>query len=526
MGDNVDERAIFVKGPVVIFKWRNEPGWPVEYASPNASEVFGYSDADFLCGRVAYGDLVVAEDIERVGQEVTAAIASDSATFVHEPYRVRHRDGTVRWLYDFTHVVRDADRATHFLGYVIDITSRITAEQEKRELEHRLLHTQKLESLGILAGGVAHDFNNLLTGIIGYASFARSRSAPSRETLLGNLDQIERLALRAADLTRQLLAYSGKGSFVLEPVDLGHVLDDLSGMLDVVLSRKATLKWRLAADLPGVMADRAQMQQVVMNLLTNASEALGDESGTITLGTSVLECSAEFLAEAFGANDLAPGRYVSLEVADTGSGMTKEVTERLFDPFFTTKLAGRGLGMSAVLGIVRGHTGAIRVQSEPGEGTKFQIILPASDRKAAVIGPSVARSQWRGEGTILIADDEPALRALVAQIVKTLGFATLEAADGKAALDLYRANASKVTLVLLDITMPVMSGGHALLELRKLNPTLPVVLTSGYREQDALVSIAAGGPTSFLQKPYALEDIERVLRAALETDGSREVSPG
>jgi PAS domain S-box-containing protein len=513
----LDERAIFLMGPVVVFQWRNEPGWPVEYASANASEVFGYTAEELVRGDVSYGSLIVGDDGDRVTAEVGAAVASGAATFVHRPYRVRHRDGSVRWLYDSARVVRGDDGQVQcFLGYVIDITAHVRAEEEKRELERRLLHAQKLESLGVLAGGVAHDFNNLLAGILGQASLARRELGSTSGHLAESIDQIERLALRAADLTRQLLAYSGKGRFVVEPVDVGELVRDMASMLEVVISKKAALRLLLAPELPAVMADRTQLQQVIMNLITNASEALGEEAGSITIRTAVETCTSAYLEEAFGVKGLASGPYVSLEVSDTGVGMTPEVLGKLFDPFFTTKAAGRGLGMSAVLGIVRGHGGAIRVYSELGKGTSFRLLFPASDLPAVRAPRRAPADGWRGEGTVLVVDDEDEVRSVTATICERLGFRTARASHGGEALELFAQHRDAIVLVILDMTMPVMGGEETLRALRREAPDLPIVMTSGFNEQDAINRLAGRKLTGFLQKPFRVEDVEAALRTALE----------
>jgi PAS domain S-box-containing protein len=377
----LDERAIFVRGPVVVFRWRNAPGWPVEYATPNVREVFGYSAEEFVRGDVAYGSLVVDEDAERVGREVAENSASGSASFVHEPYRIRDRSGGVHWLYDFTHILRDeGGQVTHYLGYVVDITERMHAEEQARELDRRLLHAQKLESLGLLAGGVAHDFNNLLAGILGQAGLARRKLRTSPEQADEALAQIEQLVRRASDFTKQLLAYAGKGTAVAEPVALGELVDELRGMVQVMLPSGATLDIRCEDELPRVLADRAQLQQVVMNLLTNAVDAVGERGGRIQVRLRDVE-------HLEGIDGIPRGHFVELEVTDDGVGMDDAVLARLFDPFFTTKASGRGLGMSAVQGIVRAHGGHIHVASTPGEGTVFRVLWPAVAREAAAAQP-------------------------------------------------------------------------------------------------------------------------------------------
>lgn len=360
---NWDERELFERGPVVVFRWKNQDGWPVANVSPNAQEVFGFSPEQFLTGEVMYAALVHPDDLTRVWGEVTEGSTQES--FVHEPYRIKHADGGIRWLHDVTYVIRPNpdEEPTFFLGYVVDITKQIEAEAQRHALELKLLHTQKLESLGLFASGVAHDFNNFLTGILGEAELARlSLSSPDKDVEMG-LDNIITLATRAAELTQQLLTYAGERHHPFQPVHLDAVVEEVIKMLGTVISRHATLDLQLA-DVPTIQADRTQMTQVVMNLLTNASDALEGLPGRIRVEVS--------------PTTLRGHSAVQLRVSDTGCGMNEDIRSRLFDPFFTTKETGRGLGMSAVLGIVRAHLGEIYVESVPGQGSLFVLTFPAT----------------------------------------------------------------------------------------------------------------------------------------------------
>ncbi|MBL8679329.1 MAG: PAS domain-containing protein [Myxococcales bacterium] len=517
--DGADERAMFGQGPVVVFRWRNADGWPVDYVSSNVRDVLGYSPDEFVSGAVSYASLVHEADLPRVASEVTRASEAPVTSFEHEPYRVRRRDGQQRWFYDFTNVVRDErGRATHFDGYIIDITRWVHAEAEKQELERRLLHAQKLESLGVLAGGVAHDFNNLLTAILGQVGIVR-RELDRRDVELAKVrhgvEQIDSIGKRAADLTRQLLAYSGRGSRVVEPVHLGALVREMASILDVARSKKATLHQQLSDDTPLIVADRSQMQQVVLNLLTNASEALGDKPGTITVRTSRAHFTARDLRERLDdSSDFAEGTYAVLEVEDTGVGMTEEQQRRLFEPFFTTKFAGRGLGLSAVLGIVRAHRGAIRTRSTVGRGTSFFLAFPAADVERVSHPPPLASPPLRGSGAILVADDESFVRRTLASVLGAQGFVVIEADNGAEAIARYREQRDSIVLAILDMTMPELSGVEVLRALRAIDPTLRVVLSSGY--SDVAANLFDEQPTAFLQKPYTLEELEAVLRSVID----------
>jgi two-component system cell cycle sensor histidine kinase/response regulator CckA len=366
------ELEIFARGPVVVFRWQNLPGWPVEYVSPNADEVFGYSADQFLRGDAVYAELIHPEDIERVSAEVAEGAASAEGTFVHKPYRITRADGSTRWLYDMTHVIRDNNdtEPTHFLGYVVDITKQIDAENQHHALELKLLQTQKLESLGILASGVAHDFNNFLTGILGEIDLIRFELGAEPTTISRRITGIETLAVQAAELTKQLLTYSGARQNPPQLVKLDDLVREVVSMLGTVIASNATVELNLDA-VQSIVVDRTQVIQVVMNLLTNASEALEGKPGRIVIRLSEID-------------GLKPHRRsICLTVEDTGCGMSKEIQSRLFDPFFTTKSSGRGLGMSAVQGILRAHGGEIHVESVPNEGTKFLVCLPTDTPKPA-----------------------------------------------------------------------------------------------------------------------------------------------
>jgi PAS domain S-box-containing protein len=383
-------------------------------------------------------------------------------------------------------------------------------------------HVQKLESIGVLAGGIAHDFNNLLHVVLGNADIALNQlpqGAAAREPL----EEVVRATLRAADLTRQLLAYSGKGALVIRHLDLSSEVREMATLLRTAISKQAMLAWELAPDLPAVSADPTQVRQIVMNLITNASDALGDKGGTITLRTGVLR-SDELDDNRFDrprlaeAGDPAPGHYVYLEIADTGTGMTPDTLNRIFDPFFTTKFTGRGLGLAAIMGIVRAHKGHIRIRTAPGQGTSFRVLfppVPGPVRKEEE--PSTIRSGWQGSGTILVVDDEVGVREVAERMLQEIGFSTISAQDGRQALAILEQNGKRVTGVLLDVSMPHMGGQETLVRLRDIHPDLPVIMMSGYTEQAVAEQLGESPEsTGFLQKPFVAEDLVTAFRRFAE----------
>jgi PAS domain S-box-containing protein len=385
-------------------------------------------------------------------------------------------------------------------------------------------HVQKLESIGVLAGGIAHDFNNLLHVVLGNADIALSR-LPARSPAREPLQEVVRATIQAADLTRQMLAYSGKGAFVVRHLDLSQEVREMGTLLRTALSKQASLVWELAPDAPAVNADATQVRQIVMNLITNASDALGDTGGTITLRTGVVR-REELTDPGFGLPveeddppSAADQTYVYLEVTDTGAGMSPDTLQRIFDPFFSTKFAGRGLGLAAVMGIVRSHRGLIRIRTDPGQGTMFRVLFPAvSGDVREPEQTSTARSNWRGTGTVLIVEDEAGVREVAQQMLQDFGFATLLAVDGRDGLEQMDRAGTAVTAVLLDLSMPRMGGQETFRRLREHSPGLPIVVMSGYTEESVAEEFlqAGSGPTAFLQKPFLAEDLVGALRKVLE----------
>ena len=401
-----------------------------------------------------------------------------------------------------------------FFAIVRDITDRKLAEEERRKLEGHIQQAQKLESLGILAGGVAHDFNNILTGLLGNADLALMElpaHSPVRQYIL----DIQEASRRAADLTNQMLAYSGKGRFVVEEIDVNALMRDMSGLFSSAISRKANLKYELRARLPGVRADATQLRQIALNLVTNAADAIDGGAGEIRLSTDVVDWTAESTDSGQLVESLPDGRYVVLEVNDNGVGMNAETQARVFEPFFTTKFTGRGLGLAAVQGIVRGHGGAIFVDSEEGRGTTFRVLLPALSRAAAEAhGSGNSVEAWRGRGTILLVDDEEAVRKVATRMLERLGFSVLAAPGGQEAIDLFQEQHAEIACVILDLKMPQVGGEEVYAEIRKLSD-VPVILSSGFGESESTKQFKHLGLAAFLQKPYELAALSRTLRATL-----------
>jgi two-component system cell cycle sensor histidine kinase/response regulator CckA len=449
------------------------------------------------------------------GELVTAVLTAEPS--------VGERHGTARELRIKTHQGEhrcmlasleriDLDGVDCTLAILFDLTERKQAEEQRLEMERRMLHVQKLESLGVMAGGVAHDFNNILVAILGHADMAIEDlppTSPACESLFG----IKQAAMRAAELSQQILAYSGRGKYTVGAVNLNDIVTELTRLLAATMSKRARLELVLAESLPAIEGDATQLRQVAMNLITNASEALGEQDGDITVTTGCCNCAQDYLERLAPAAQLAAGDYVFLEVRDSGCGMDAATIARVFEPFFTTKFTGRGLGMAAVLGIVKSHGGAVSIDSKPGVGTVFRVVLPARKGTLVADGPSPCPEDWKGSGRVLLVDDEEMVRKVGGRMLRSLGFEVEEVRDGLEALARYAA--ASFDCVVLDLTMPLMDGAQTLLGLRSLDPTVTVVLSSGYAEAELSRRFAGEGDLAFIQKPYSLTALRRSMQEAM-----------
>jgi PAS domain S-box-containing protein len=440
-----------------------------------------------------WASLVHVDDLTRVLEAWTGAFERREG--FSSDFRLLRHDGEYRWI--ACRATARFDNGARFAGMIgsnVDIT-------DMKQTEERLRHAAKLESLGILAGGIAHDFNNLLTGIMGNASLIledlppESRSAPFAENIV-------QASETAAQLTRQMLAYSGKGRFVLERLDLSKEVRDITPLIEASIPRMVSLRLHMARMLPLIEADPAQIQQLVMNLVINGAEAIGEAGGgSVTVATEISDIDAAGSSAMLSGFSVPAGRYVTLRVRDTGCGMDQQTRLRIFDPFFTTKFTGRGLGLAAVSGIVRGHRAGLALDSEPGRGTEFLVYFPISVSEGGEEREEMQALAHPGSGAILIVDDEPVVSRTARLTLQRYGYTVLTAQNGQDAVDLFRAVASEIDLVLLDMTLPAMPGEAVFRELRAIRPSVRVLATSGYSELEAF-SRFGEEIDGFIQKPY------------------------
>ncbi len=481
----------------------------ISYVNRRFVTVFGYQPEEIRTVahwmlRAYPDELTRLSATTRWGEALACSKASNSPVPPNE-YTITCNDGTEKFV-----EISGMPIENSLLVVFHDITERKIAEAEQVTMQRQLLHTQKLESLGVLAGGIAHDFNNILTAILGNAELAMIRVGKD-SPVQANLRNIEKASSRAADLARQMLAYSGKGKFVVEQINLNNLLQDMLDMLEVSLSKKAVLHFNLQPHLPPIEADATQLRQVIMNLTINASEALGDNCGAINITTGCIDSYNNYMKDIWQDENIEEGYYVFLEIADTGCGMSQETVTRLFDPFFTTKFTGRGLGMAVVLGIIRGHKGTIKVYSEPFKGTTFKILLPTTNKPPEKTAADIPGRIWHGTGTVLLVDDEESVRGTGMAMLQELGFTTITAENGRQAIDKFNRHPG-IECVILDLTMPLMDGAECFRELRQINPHIRIIISSGYNELEVTTKFAGAGLTGFIQKPYRLSALREALQ--------------
>ncbi len=412
----------------------------------------------------------------------------------------------------------EASGAPHLLLLARDTTEQRRAEGALRESEELLRRSQLLEGLGTLAGGIAHDFNNLLAGIMGNTGIVLEDLPPASEDARC-LRAVMDSSRQAAELCRQMLTYSGKARLIVEPLSLARVVQGMADILSASVSKKASLNVACATPLHAIAADASQIRQVILNLVVNASEALGDKSGTIDVQVGETQCSQADLDRLLPCDERKPGTFVFLRVRDNGSGMDADTRARLFEPFYTTKFTGRGLGMATVLGIVRGHRGGLSVESQPGQGTTITVFLPASEDAATLDVPQgPAAPALRGHGTVLLVDDDAVVCRAAAAMLERMGFSVLAVTSAQQAIAAFQAHDAEIRLALLDLSMPVMGGEETLAELRRLGLRAPVLFCSGHGEAHLKAKAAQAGVAGYLAKPFDSDQLAQAVRCALEPE--------
>jgi two-component system, cell cycle sensor histidine kinase and response regulator CckA len=481
------------------------------YANPRLQQIVEQHEATLMTH--GFASRIHPDDVS-----VTRAwlgVSGDANDFRGE-FRLVMEDGAERFVLAHSAAIRDQSGAiVGRVGTLDDITEARQAADSRRALEQKMLRAQKLESLEVLAGGIAHDFNNLLVGVLGNASLALLDLEPDAPAYAPVTD-IQRAAHRASDLTRQMLAYSGRGQFIVEPVDLSELVAEMGSLLRTVLSRDAVISFDLVPTLPLIDADATQVRQVVMNLITNASDAVGERGGTIAVRTGRQSVVTGVLEHSYLGEPIAPGEYVFVEVEDTGEGMSEETISRIFEPFFSTKFTGRGLGLAATLGIVRGHRGGLSIKTSLGVGSQFRVLLPVAPIAPSSTLDTAGHADDPRRGAVLIIDDDETVRVVARRLLERRGFSVVVASDGAEGLTIFRAApAGHFALVLLDLTMPQMDGAATMAALCVEDPAVRVLLTSGYREREVTARFIGLEPAGFVQKPFRAEELYTAVAKAL-----------
>jgi PAS domain S-box-containing protein len=501
----------------ILYRLNVKTGY--DYLSPVFEEITGHPVAEFKkVTREKLAEYFHPDDIPPMLSIIDEAcrLRTGPEVKMSFEYRLKKADGSYCWLYDSTTACfNDNDELEYFFGSAYDITERKKSEEERLELERQLLHAQKLESLGVMAGGIAHDFNNLLQSILGNMELA-SNALDSDSKAHKYTSYAMKSAIRAAHLTNLMLTYAGKGFIANKNLNLNNLIEANVEMLKTAASPSVSLKLSLSAEIPDIFADEAQVQQIVMNLITNGAESIDKLQGYVTITTGVTHCDQKYLSASLLDEKPEPGKFVHLEVRDNGCGMNEETIKRLFDPFFTTKFTGRGLGMSAVMGIIKSHNGALFVESKLGKGTTFRILFPVSEtttHAASVFSDKkhLALSGTALSGVALVVDDEKHVLKTCAKMVELIGFRVITARDGCEAVAKYREHQQEIDVVIMDLTMPNMDGITAMGEIYTIRLDAKVILASGYNEEELSKRITGKAPSGFIRKPYNMSALKAEL---------------
>ncbi|MBN1611063.1 MAG: response regulator [Polyangiaceae bacterium] len=487
------------------------------YANAAAERLFAVGPGE-LVGR-CLRDLIDADGV-RVLEQARSGQGDGASAYEF----VTRAEGAEPRYFLVTETVLETPGVTEasILRVMHDVTVRQRLEREQRELATQVQRAQSVQSLGVLAGGVAHDFNNLLTGVLGNAELALLRlDRASKEEVRRCMLEIQEFAREAATLAKQMLAYAGKGTLVTEVLNVGDVAGEALRLVQSTVAARATLEQDVAPGLPNVRGDRTQLRQVVVNLIMNAVEALGDGRGTVRLSIEARDLDPDELRGVWRPHRPQSAEHVVLAVSDSGQGMTDETLAHIFDPFFSTKVAGRGMGLAATLGIVRAHGGSVGVESRPGGGSTFRVVLPPEHEPASGHASVVPHGEPpRGHGVILLIDDERAVRSAASQMLQELGYRVIVASSGREGLERLAEDSATIELVLLDLTMPEMDGRDTLLAIRSAGHTVPVLLTSGYHHGEVAQLLKEPRVVGFLQKPLQLERLANAVHNALRARGS------
>ena len=478
--------------------------------------MLGYAEEELR--QLTFLDITHPDDRQISKRNLEALMAGEIDSYRLEKRYLR-KDGGIVWGDLWSSAIRDANgEHAGTVGVIEDITDRKKAEEERESLRSQLLQAQKMEAIGTLTGGIAHDFNNLLTIMNGYTEMILMDKTED-DPLYADLKKILETGLKGADMVQRLLSFTKQAATKLEPMDLNHRIDETKKLMDRSFPKTIEIETNLPDDLGMVNADAGQMDQLLMNLCVNAKDAMPD-GGRLRIETRNITVDEDYCRLHVGAK---PGRYVLLEVSDTGTGMSKETMDRMFDPFFTTKgwdfKKGTGLGLSVAKGIVEQHGGWITCESEPGKGTTFTVYFPAIEESPVVRKPDPVAETVPGNEKILLVDDEEYVRDLGKRILERAGYTVITAANGKEALEIYAREQSNIALVVLDLIMPQMEGKQCLEELLKINPDVKVIVSTGHsldaRESLLLGALARG----FVNKPYEVRQMVQTVREVLDAGG-------